>query len=689
MFVSACAQNVAVNGFPVHTNRRQAREAMSAETQVSMDSSTNVLPEKPNADQAGGEPAAGAVVAETGPKGDTAHQPIQLADAGWLVEEGKKCSYWTDVTVSTVDGLILITKELQRMDAPDQRWQCATSSATRYATVDMDLDPPLTVAKVGTFRVLFFVLIRLPTRGARSEMVSLFGNAGAVALKQQMWWVVLMHPNYGQALVPISKCQKSELKCAVSAGTKIDGESAVALFRAFTQGQAAGTLADLKRHHKLLSFEELKDAVEAAASSAASSASGGTLPLLEGDVGDASSKAPASDGAGANTLAMEAAASAAKGGAGGAGGDLGGGASTLLEGDTSSKAPASDGAGAAAPAAEGGAGGASGNGASGVGGASGNRASGGAGGVASKRTKIKHDVAAGTAGSTTNGRDLRQRRSATPPKPSHGMPSTGPAHKPKGKRQRDAVTKASETAAKKGKVRGGRNAWTNYVTANFAAKKAHMITKGHANPLNKDVQAELLADYKQMQGQMKNTAKAVANNLLNHDGGGAGGSSGSSGCGGGGGGGSGGGGGGGSGGGSGGAYGSVDARGEDGRKEKIKSLKRQLREAEERAQSFAVIAAQLNATVSAGASAAQTVDTQARAGAQHSAQRADHVSDIPGSSTVLSPSPPDSVKKLKRSIAGLNRAADYHQDAAALQRLGELEYELQERKRKKQKYGTW
>jgi hypothetical protein len=260
------------------------------------------------------------------------------------------------------------------------------------------------------------------------------------------------------------------------------------------------------------------------------------------------------------------------------------------------------------------------------------------------------------------------------------MPSTGPAHKPKGKRQRDAVTKASETAAKKGKVRGGRNAWTNYVTANFAAKKAHMITKGHANPLNKDVQAELLADYKQMQGQMKNAAKAVANNVLNHDGGGAGGSSGSSGSGGGGGS---------SGGGSGGASGLADARGEEGRKEKKKSLKRQLREAEERAQSFAVIAAQLNATVSAGASAAQTVDTQARAGAQHSAQRADHVSDIPGSSTVLSPSPPDSVKKLKRSIAGLNRAADYHQDAAALQRLGELEYELQERKRKKQKYGTW
>ena len=644
-------------------------------------------PQKPNAEQDGGKDGgeSAAVVAETEPKGDTAHQLIQLADAEWLVEEGKKCSYWTDVTVSTVDGLILITKELQRIDAPDQRWQCATSSEhpTRYATVDMDLDPPLTVAKVGTFRVLFFVLIRLPTRGARSEMVSLFGNAGAVALKQQMWWVVLMHPNYGQALVPISKCQKSELKCAVSAGTKIDGNSAVALFQAFTKGQAAGTLADLKRRHKLLSFEELKNAVEAAAASA----SGGTLPLLEVDVGDASSKAPASDGAGANTLAMEAAASAAEGGAGGACGDLGGGASTLLEGDTSSKAPASDGAGAAAPAVEGGAGGASGNGASGVGGASGNRASGGAGGAASKRTKIKHDVAAGTAGSTTNGRNLRQRRSATPPKPSHGtllMPSTGPAHKPKGKRQRDAVTKASETAAKKEKVRGGRNAWTNYVTANFAAKKAHMITKGHANPLNKDVQAELLADYKQIQGQMKNAAKAVANNVLNHDGGGSGGKSGgSSGC-------SGSGGGGGSsGGGSGGASGLADARGEEGRKEKKKSLKRQLREAQERAQSFAVIAAQLNATVSAGASAAQTVDTQARAGAQHSAQRADHVSDIPGSSTVLSPSPPDSVKKLKRSIAGLNRVADYHKDAATLQRLGELEYELDDRKRKKQKTGTW
>ena len=130
-------------------------------------------------------------------------------------------------------------------------------------------------------------------------------------------------------------------------------------------------------------------------------------------------------------------------------------------------------------------------------------------------------------------------------------------------------------------------------------------------------------------------------------------------------------------GGGGGVAGSEDAKDGEARLAS-KALKRKLKEAE------AVIASLL----SAGASAAQT-DAQARAGA-HSAQRADQVSATAGASTsALSPSPPDSVKKLKRSIAGLNRAADYQQDSAHMQRLGELEYELSERIRKKKKYGTW
>jgi hypothetical protein len=211
--------------------------------------------------------------------------------------------------------------------------------------------------------------------------------------------------------------------------------------------------------------------------------------------------------------------------------------------------------------------------------------------------------------------------------------------------------------------------------ANYAAKKAQMIKEGDPNPTPKAVQVAVLEDYKLMKNATITIEAKAADNIFNH-GGGVGGR------------GSGGGGGGGDGGSGGGASGSVDgARDERGHKEK-KNLKRKLREAEEWAR---LLAAQLNAAVSAAGagSAAQTVDTQARAGAQDSAQRADHVSDIPGSSTVLSPSPPDSVKKLKRSIAGLNRAADYHKDPATLQRLGELEYELDERKRKKQKSGTW
>lgn len=638
--------------------------------------------QQPNAEQAGGKSAAGTVVAETEPKGDMAHQPIQLADAKWLVVEGKQCSYWTDVTVSTVDGLILIAKDLQSIDAPDQRWQCASSSEhpTKYATVDMDLDPPL---KVGTFRVLFFVLIRLPTRDARSEMVQLFGTAGAVALKQQMWWVVLMHPYYGQALVPISKCHKTTLQCTVSADTKFDGTPAVALFQAFTKGQAAGTLADLKRRHKLLSFEELKNAVEAA-SSAAEPASSAAASSATASSAAGMSKASAASGSSQQppqppNMTGQAPKAASAGGkrkasadtpaiAGAGKGELSAESEDVSDSEENSATAASG----SAPAAVGREDDVQGGGGSG-GGAGGNRASGGAGGVR-RRKKNNDGGAGGTADSTTNGRDLRPRIPVTsePPPGSMSLPITG--RKPKGLRKgkvrpcnasvapaaqvkRDAPA-APAARVKRGMV-GGSNAWTNYLKANYAAKKAQMIKEGDPNPTPKAVQVAVLADYKQMKNAAI-TIEAKAAVTLFKDGGGAGGS--------------------GSGSGSGGASGPADDRDEKDRKKK-KNLKRKLMDAEERAR---FLAAQLAAVSAAGASAAQTVDTQARAGAQHSAQSAD-----PGSSTVLSPSPPDSVKKLKRSIAGLNRVADYHKDTATLQRLGELEYELDERKRKKQKSGNW
>ena len=239
----------------------------------------------------------------------------------------------------------------------------------------------------------------------------------------------------------------------------------------------------------------------------------------------------------------------------------------------------------------------------------------------------------------------------------------------KSKRSRNAASKVPSEPAKRND-KGGKNAWTDYFSANFAAKKAHMIKGGIAKPSAKEVQAELLLDYKRKKEEEKRRGNAapapagavglmastdislsVASSMFVGGGGSAGGA-----------------------GGGGGVAGSEDAKDGEARLAS-KALKRKLKEAE------AVIASLL----SAGASAAQT-DAQARAGAQ----RADQVSATAGASTsALSPSPPDSVKKLKRSIAGLSRAADYQQDSAHMQRLGELEYELSERIRKKKKYGTW
>ena len=252
------------------------------------------------------------------------------------------------------------------------------------------------------------------------------------------------------------------------------------------------------------------------------------------------------------------------------------------------------------------------------------------------------------------------------------------------KRSRNAAPKPAEPAKRKDKGGGpgGKNAWTDYLATNFAAMKTRMMKEGIANPSAREVQAQLLPDYRRMKAQEKhdNTAGktislTVATNMFNGSGGAVA-------CGGvGRGGGGGGGGDGGTGGsGGGGVAGSEDAKDGEVRsaRKANKALKRKLKEAQ------ALVAS----LVSTGSSAAQT-DAQARAGV-HSAQRADQVSATAGASTsALSPSPPDSVKKLKRSIAGLNRAADYHQDSAHMQRLGELEYELSERIRKKKKYGTW
>ena len=62
--------------------------------------------------------------------------------------------------------------------------------------------------------------------------------------------------------------------------------------------------------------------------------------------------------------------------------------------------------------------------------------------------------------------------------------------------------------------------------------------------------------------------------------------------------------------------------------------------------------------------------------------------------TVLSPSPPGSVKQLKKLIRGLKKAqAVPGQDAAALaaraQEIDGYECDLDERQRKKRKYGSW
>ena len=637
---------------------------------------SDVSQNMPNADQAGegGATLAAVIEAKTEPKGLTAHQPYQLSDAKWLVEEGKQCSFWIDVTISTANGLILIAKDLQSIDEPNLRWQLSAGSEeiTRHATVDMDLTPPLTGAMVGTFRVVFFVLIRLPTPQAQTEMVQLFGTVGAAAIKHQMWWAVLFHPAYGQALVPISKCQKSAFKCTMPYDVD-HASTSVALFKDITKGQNAGSLtaclADLKVRHRLLSFAELKDAVEAAGASSGEQVKGADSAASSAPAppkGDVSSTAAVSNGAGASApdTAMD---------AGGEGAPSAGGA----KGSTAGEA---GGAGGIDPGPHTGRGGARGGAATG-GGASGGGADSNGGRSPSNegRRRRGQNAAGSTAATGGNGRDLRPRHSfsSAPPESRSSMPSpTGGKRKlksdKKSKRSRNAASKVPSEPAKRND-KGGKNAWTDYFSANFAAKKAHMIKGGLANPSNKEVQAELLLDYKRKKEEEKRRGNAapapagavglmastdisvsVASSMFGGGGGGAGGG--------------------------GGVAGSEDAKDGEGRlaRKANKALKRKLKEAE------ALVASLL----STGASAAQT-DAQARAGA-HSAQRADQVSATAGASTsALSPSPPDSVKKLKRSIAGLNRAADYQQDSAHMQRLGELEYELSERIRKKKKYGTW
>ena len=78
----------------------------------------------------------------------------------------------------------------------------------------------------------------------------------------------------------------------------------------------------------------------------------------------------------------------------------------------------------------------------------------------------------------------------------------------KSKRSRNAASKVPSEPAKRND-KGGKNAWTDYFSANFAAKKAHMIKGGLANPSNKEVQAELLLDYKRKKEEEKRRGNAA------------------------------------------------------------------------------------------------------------------------------------------------------------------------------------
>ena len=420
---------------------------------------SDVSQNMPNADQAGegGATLAAVIEAKTEPKGLTAHQPYQLSDAKWLVEEGKQCSYWIDVTISTANGLILIAKDLQSIDKPDLRWRLSAGSEelTRHATVDMDLTSPLTGAMVGTFRVVFFLLIRLPTPQARTELVQLFGSVGAAAIKQQMWWAVLFHPAYGQALVPISKCQKSAFKCTMPY-TVDHASTSAALFKDITNGQNAGCLtaclADLKVRHRLLSFAELQAAVEAAGASSgvaqsASAASGLTSGASLASSAQAGAPPPPpppppenSHGVLHNPLESSTSQLSKHG-------EPVEDAPSASPSADSSTASASNGAGASAPATameavdEAGSAKGSTAGEAGVQGATGGGASGGGadsnGGRGRGRKKLGQHAADGT-GSTIRERALRQR--ARPSSREHvSAPESLPSSKLSSKQWRDCI----------------------------------------------------------------------------------------------------------------------------------------------------------------------------------------------------------------------------------------------------------
>ena len=112
---------------------------------------------------------------------------------------------------------------------------------------------------------------------------------------------------------------------------------------------------------------------------------------------------------------------------------------------------------------------------------------------------------------------------------------TGHARKPKQdkpKHVRNAAPKLQEPAKRKDKGGGpgGKNAWTDYLATNFAAMKTRMIKEGITNPSAREVQAQLLQDYRRMKAQEKHdntagntisltVANTVATNMFNGGGG--------------------------------------------------------------------------------------------------------------------------------------------------------------------------
>ena len=62
---------------------------------------------------------------------------------------------------------------------------------------------------------------------------------------------------------------------------------------------------------------------------------------------------------------------------------------------------------------------------------------------------------------------------------------------------------------------------------------------------------------------------------------------------------------------------------------------------------------------------------------------------MPAQPQVLSPSPPRSVKILKRKIRGLEEALKVEPSGERARELGELKEELDERKDSKKKHGRW